>query len=80
MDYPTRCLLTVEVERQRQEGVGLEEVLQRLRERGCSKLQPVAVIAGLREYGPSRPLQAKRLVHESAVWADVKEQDEQIDL
>jgi hypothetical protein len=81
MELAKRHLMIAEVERQRQEGLALDEVLRRLRERGCSKGQSVAVLAGLRELGPSlssRLLQAKRLVHESPVWADAKERDEQI--
>jgi hypothetical protein len=79
MERAKRYLLTEEVERMRQEGVDIDEILRRLRERGCSKGQSVAVIADLREFGLSRLTQAKRLVHESAIWADARERDEQID-
>jgi hypothetical protein len=78
MEHAARYLLTVEVERLRQEGLGFDEILHRLRERGCSKGQSVAVLAGLHEFGPSRLVQAKALVHESPVWADTKDRDERM--
>jgi hypothetical protein len=79
LERATRHLLTAETERLRQEGVEVDEVLHRLRDRGCSKGQSVLVLAGLGEFaGPSRLAQAKKLVHESPAWAHVKERDEAI--
>ena len=78
MEHAARYLLTVEVERLRQEGVGFDEILRRLRDHGCSKGQSMAVLAGLHELGPSPLLRAKVLVHESPVWADAKDRDEQL--
>jgi hypothetical protein len=74
----TMHLLTAEVERLRQEGVGFDEILRRLRNRGCSKAQSAAVLAGLSELGPSRLVSAKALVRDSPVWADAKERDERL--
>jgi hypothetical protein len=53
-------------------------ILHRLRHRGCSKGQSMGVLAGLQELGPSRLLRAKALVHDSPVWADAKDRDEQL--
>jgi hypothetical protein len=78
MEQTKRHLLTEEVEQLRQQGLEFDEILWRLRERGCSKTLSVAVIAGLREFGPQLLSQAKRLVHESPVWGDAKEHDESI--
>jgi len=78
MEHAARYLLTVEVERLRQEGLGFDGILRRLRDRGCSKGQSMAVLAGLHELGPSRLLTAKALVHESPVWADAKDRDDQM--
>ena len=80
VELAKRYLLTQEAERLREQGMELDDILRNLRARGCSKGQSVAIIAGLREYGPSRLAQAKRLVHDSATWADAKARDEMLDL
>jgi hypothetical protein len=56
------------------EGQSIDQILQMLRSRGCSKAQSVAVIA------PLMPglLEAKQAVHDSPVWTDAKERDERI--
>jgi hypothetical protein len=79
MEHTRRHLLIVEAERLRGEGVELDEILRRLRERGFSKAQSVALLAGLREFGwDNRLARAKEIVHESPVWADAKERDDKI--
>jgi hypothetical protein len=74
----TTQLLTAEVQRLRQESVGFDEILRRLRDRGCSKGQSMAVLAGLSELGSSPLVRAKALVHDSPVWADAKDRDERL--
>jgi len=57
------------------DGASVDEVLYRLREDGCSK----AISVGALVDGARMPLtEAKRTVHESTIWADVRERDESI--
>jgi hypothetical protein len=75
MDLAKRMSLSAEAERLRKAGHPVEAILQKFRDQGLSKLESVAVLAGC----PDSDLgEAKRVVHESAVWADVKPRDDAI--
>jgi hypothetical protein len=54
-------------------GATLEEVIQILRERGFSKVQSIKALVDL---GQTEMSEAKRIVHSSPTWADVRERDE----
>jgi len=60
--------------RMRQTGASDDEILSEFREHGCSKLQCVVI---MRELGFSL-IEAKKLVHESPVWADARWRDDHI--
>lgn len=55
-------------------GASIEQVIAYLRTSGCSKALSIALIADVRGCEMN---EAKRLVHFSPTWADVKESDEE---
>jgi ribosomal protein L7/L12 len=57
------------------EGRPIEDVLSALRRQGCSKAES---IRALKEATGWPLTEAKRSVHESAAWADVKERDDRL--
>ena len=71
-------LLRAEVARLAQEGRAVDEILQLLRARGCTKGESAAALLWLPDLGDNPLLSAKRIVHESPAWADVKERDDRI--
>jgi len=55
-------------------GVGVEDIVATLRQRGLSKVQTIKVLFDLRL---ADAYDAKKLVHDSPAWADVRERDEE---
>jgi hypothetical protein len=78
MDFAKGYVLAEEMDRLHQSGATLDDILALLRGRGLSKLESVSIVMGLREFGTSRLSEAKAAVHNSAVWADAKDRDENI--
>jgi hypothetical protein len=55
-------------------GADLEEVLRTLRNSGFSKVHSIKALVDLGQVNMS---EAKRIVHESSTWADVRQRDEE---
>jgi hypothetical protein len=75
MDIARRILLSPEADRLRNAGESAEEILRDFRRRGLTKVESVAVLAGCSGISLT---DAKRIVHESATWADAKARDDSI--
>jgi ribosomal protein L7/L12 len=56
-----------------EKGQNHEEIIRFLRDQGCSKVRSIGILAELLRVGLG---EAKRIVHESRAWADVRERDE----
>jgi hypothetical protein len=55
-------------------GIKLEEAIRFLRQRGLSKTHSIKALVDLGQVDLS---DAKRIVHDSRTWADVRERDEE---
>ena len=67
---PSRDPLVAECQRLLAEGMGAEEIIGMLRYRGCSKIDSIAIM----KLSMAIPLnQAKKLVHFSKAWEDLRD-------
>jgi ribosomal protein L7/L12 len=71
LEYVDRC------KQLQAEGKAGDEILAVLRSQGCSKVQSIAVVA---ECLGMSLVQAKKWVHSSPAWADVKERDDRLQM
>ncbi|MCC7037249.1 MAG: hypothetical protein IT560_08055 [Alphaproteobacteria bacterium] len=56
------------------QGIPLEEIIQTLRDGGFGKVETMKALI---DWGQASVIDAKRIVHESPTWADVRKRDEE---